>query len=114
MSVLVRVSPWQKKTATKDFNRSEWLSEAVGEALNVYKTEGQEAILAIIQDLLTNTSKETKKVLIYTLMQLAYVDGDFTDRELDVLYRMVELLDVSRKDLVMIGMMYATKSQPKV
>lgn len=98
--------------ATHQFNCPDWLSEVVGEALNVYKAEGPDTLLGIIQDMLINTNRETKEVLIYTLMQLAHVDGDFTNRELDVLYRMVETLDICRRDVLKIGMLYATQCPP--
>ena len=93
---------------TKPFSRPDWLSETVGEALNVYKTEGQDALFTVVEELLTNTSPDARRVLFYTLMQLACVDGDFTDRELDVLNRIAELLDIGKRDMLMMGMLYAT------
>ncbi|NIM13585.1 MAG: hypothetical protein GTO45_15835 [Candidatus Aminicenantes bacterium] len=96
---------------TQEFNQEEWLTETVGEALSVYKAEGPETLLAIIQKQLNHTSVESKRLLLYSLMQLACVDGDFDDRELDVLNRVVELLDISRRDVLMMGMLFATFKQ---
>ena len=96
---------------TQQFNQENWLSETVGEALNVYKTEGEETLFSIIDELLCNTSVNTKRILLYSLMQLACVDEDFSDRELDVLNRIVELLAISRRDVLMMGMLYATYKQ---
>ncbi len=96
---------------TQQFNQENWLSETVGEALNVYKTEGEETLFSIIEELLSNTSVNTKRILLYSLMQLACVDGDFADRELDVLNRIVELLAIDRRDVLMMGMLYATYKQ---
>jgi uncharacterized tellurite resistance protein B-like protein len=96
---------------TQPFNQADWLSETVGEALNVYRTEGEETLFSIIEELLSNTCVNDKRVLLYTLMQLACVDGDFTDRELDVLNRIVELLAISRRDVLLIGILYATYKQ---
>jgi uncharacterized tellurite resistance protein B-like protein len=96
---------------TQQFNQENWLSETVGEALNVYKTEGEETLFSIIEELLSNTSVNTKRILLYSLMQLACVDGDFTDQELDVLNRIVELLAISRRDVLMMGILYATYKQ---
>jgi len=96
---------------TQQFNQENWLSETVGEALNVLKTEGEETLLSIIDELLCNTSVNTKLILLYSLMQLACEDEDFADRELDVLNRIVELLAISRRDVLMMGMLYATYKQ---
>ncbi len=96
---------------TQPFNQANWLSDTVGEALNVYKTEGEKSLLSIIEELLINTSVENKRVLLYSLMQMACVDGDFTDQELDVMDRMVELLGLSTRDVLMMGMLYATYKQ---
>lgn len=96
---------------TQQFNQENWLSETVGEALNVYRTEGEETLFSIIEELLSNTSVNTKRILLYSLMQLACVDGDFADRELDVLNRIVELLAIDRRDVLMMGMLYATYKQ---
>jgi uncharacterized tellurite resistance protein B-like protein len=96
---------------TQQFNQENWLSETVGEALNVYKTEGEETLFSIIEEVLGNTSVNTKRILIYSLMQLACVDEDFSDRELDVLNQIVELLGISRRDVLMMGMLYATYKQ---
>ncbi|MCP5105206.1 MAG: hypothetical protein GY950_17590 [bacterium] len=93
---------------TQKFNQADWLSHTVGEALNVHKTEGEDSLFAIIEELLGNTNCENKRILLYTLMELACVDCDFTDQELDVLNRIVELLDISRRDVLMMGMLYAT------
>ena len=93
---------------TQPFSRPDWLSDTVGEALNVYKTEGQDALFTVVAELLTNTNPDTRRVLFYTLMQLACVDGDFTDRELDVLNRTAEMLDIGKRDVLMMGMLYAT------
>jgi tellurite resistance protein len=93
---------------TRQFNQEEWLSNTVGEALSVYKSEGMDTLLAVIQELLDNTSIDTKRILLFSLMQLACIDGDFTQPELDMLNQVVELLDISRGDVLMMGMLFAT------
>jgi uncharacterized tellurite resistance protein B-like protein len=95
-------------TITQPFNQGDWLCQTVGEALNVYNAEGAETLFPIIKEQLKNTNQSNKRILLYTLMQLACVDGDFTDKELDVLNRMVEILDINRRDVLMLGMLFAT------
>ena len=92
---------------TRPFSQPEWLNQTVGEALSVYRAEGQEALYPVILELLCNTGPDVRRVLFYTLMQLACVDGDFTDRELDVLNRIGDLLDIGKRDFLMMGMLYA-------
>jgi uncharacterized tellurite resistance protein B-like protein len=93
---------------TRQFNRGTWLEDTVGEALSVYNTEGEESLFAIIKKQLHSSSVETKRVLLFSLIKLACADEDFSDRELDVLDRMVALLNIGRRDVLMIGMLYAT------
>ena len=89
---------------TQQFNRENWLSDTVGEALNVYQTEGQESLFSVMEELLNHTGSDTKRVLLFSLMHLACVDGDFTERELDALNRIAEILEISRRDVLMVGM----------
>jgi len=96
---------------TQLFNRENWLGDTVGEALNVFHAEGQDSLLAVIKEQLKNASVENKRVLLYSLTKLACVDGDFHERELDLLDRMVELMGISKRDLLMISMLYATYHQ---
>ncbi len=98
--------------ATQRFNKNDWLSDGVGEALNVYRTEGEDALYAVIKEMLDNTGKETKRRLLFSLMELACVDGDFDNRELDVLHRIVTSLQIELKDAIMMGMLFATQQSP--
>jgi len=93
---------------TRRFNNESWLEDTVGEALNVYNTEGPDSLLAIIKDQLGQTSIEARRVLLYSLVKLACVDEDFSQQELEILDRIIEMLDISRKDVLMIGILYAT------
>jgi uncharacterized tellurite resistance protein B-like protein len=93
---------------TQQYNQGPWLDDTVGEALNVYNAEGIESLLTVIKDQMGSASVETKRLLLYSLTKLACVDGDFCDRELDLLNRIVDLLGVSKRDLLMICMLYAT------
>lgn len=92
---------------TRSFSQPEWLTQTVGEALSVFRSEGQDALYPVIMELLCNTGPDVRRVLFYTLMQLACVDGDFTDRELDVLNRVGDLLEIGKRDILMMGMLYA-------
>ncbi len=96
---------------TQRFNTGSWLEDTVGEALNVYNVEGEESLLAIIKDQLSNSSAETKRVLLFSLIKLACVDEDFSERELDLLDKMVQLLALGRRDILMIGMLYAAEHE---
>ncbi len=96
---------------TQQFNQDSWLEDTVGEALNVYNTEGLESLLTVIKEQMGSSSIETKRLLLYSLTKLACVDGEFCDRELDLLNRIVELLGISKRDLLMISMLYATYNQ---
>lgn len=93
---------------TQQFNQGEWLSDTVGEALNVYNAEGEESLFSVIEELLDNTSIDTKRILLFTLMHLACVDGDFAERELDMLERMIAHLDIGYRDILMLGTLFAT------
>lgn len=93
---------------TQPFNSEEWLGKTVGEALSVYKTEGMNTLFSIIEELLANTTTHAKQVLLYSLMEISCVDEECCDREIEVLNRMVELLDISRQDVLMMGMLFAT------
>ncbi|MCP4146531.1 MAG: hypothetical protein GY757_02170 [bacterium] len=98
---------------TSPFNKNNWLPETVGEALNVYSVEGMDAIFDVIKEVITKTDTDTKRFLLYSLIELACVDGDFAQQEVDVLNRMVEIMEVSKVDLLKIGMLYATYKQKK-
>lgn len=93
---------------TQQFNQGEWLSDTVGEALNVFKAEGVESLFSVIEELLDNSSAETKRILLYTLMHLACVDGDFAERELDFLEKIIHCLDIDCRDVLMMGTLFAT------
>ncbi len=93
---------------TKQFNQDDWLSETVGQALSVYKTEGEDALFEIIEELLKGTGEENKLILLTSLLQLACVDGDFDTKELLVLERIADMLDISRQDTLMVAMAFAT------
>ncbi|MCP4214498.1 MAG: hypothetical protein GY765_07565 [bacterium] len=90
------------------FKNAAWLSKTVDEALGVYKAEGAEIIFTILKEVLGDISDNTKRLLLYSLMQLAAVDGDFDERELDALARIVETLEISKRDTLMMGMLNAT------
>ncbi|MCP5054639.1 MAG: hypothetical protein GY940_46170 [bacterium] len=96
---------------TRRFHRDNWLDETVAEALNVYNAEGPESLFGIIKEQLTNSSIETKRVLLFSMLKMACVDEDFCDRELDLLERMVEILGIGRRDILMIGMLYAAHKE---
>jgi tellurite resistance protein len=92
---------------TRRFDEGVWLENTVGEALNVYNTEGQETLLSIVKEQLKNASVENKRMLLFTLLKLALVDDDFSDRELDLLERMSDLLELNRRDILMLGILNA-------
>lgn len=93
---------------TRRFHEGDWLENTVGEALNVYNTEGKESLLSIIAEQLKNASLGIKRLLLFSMIQLACCDEDFSERELELLDHVVDLLKLHRKDVLMIGMLYAT------
>ena len=105
---LGKLNTFAKATdATKNFYSETWIAAIFEEAIKIYKQQGMDALIATIGPLFANAQSKEKQILLYTLMDLGCIDGDFSSHEMGAIKSIVESIDISREDVLFAGLIFA-------
>lgn len=93
--------------ATKNFYSEQWIAAIFEEAIKIYKQQGMDALIATTATYFQNAESKEKQILLYTLMDLGCIDGDFASHEMGAIKTIVDAMDISREDVLFAGMIFA-------
>jgi tellurite resistance protein len=103
----------KSSTATKKFYNEQWIAGAFEEALKLLNEGGLSALYSAVASHFANAAEGDPQVLLYSLMHLACIDGDFSEKEMDAVNDIVETLEIGRKDVLLTGMIYAARTSQR-
>ena len=96
---------------TKAFYSELWLAGIFEEALKIIKEGGLNTLYAALPAYFTQTQEGDKQTLLYSLMLLSIFEDDFSSQEMEAVNQIVEILDIPRKNVLYLGMMFAGRSK---
>jgi len=106
---LGKLNTFAKATdATKNFYSEQWIAAIFEEAVIIYKQQGMDALIATIGPFFANAESKERQILLYTLMLLGCIDGDFSSSEMGAVKSIVDAIDISREDVLFAGMVFAS------
>lgn len=103
----------KNSVGTKKFYSEQWIAGVFEEAIKLLNEGGQNAVYSEIVNLFENAAEGDRQVLLYSLMNLACIDGDFSRKEMDSVFEIAETLGIEAKDILYTGMLFAAKSFKK-
>lgn len=98
---------------TEKFYSKEWADRVFREVLDHLNQKGIFGIFSAISQYFDNAMDSDKQLLLYSLIELACVDDNFSEDEMETVFQVMEALDVNRRDVLLAGMLFAARQSEK-